>query len=241
MFESINEYIQRDKEKRQSHLDLEEQCYELGTNSKECRGLLAYYLGTTVPRGLKIVLCHACNNNACSNPKHLYWGTAKENRMDSNDKTNERVRKALKEKYGENWKDIVGRKAYRVNKERHERMRNPSKCTTEDINEIRRKLSKSKPEKPGWKRRFSKNLGQVPFESIDQLVETFCSDFYLYPDNRDCEMVREALLECSPKEKGWIKRLSKKLGVSHTHARRLSNRYCSDIEKWERKRPVKKK
>ena len=27
-------------------------------------------------------MCHACNNGKCSNPKHLYWGTASENRMD---------------------------------------------------------------------------------------------------------------------------------------------------------------
>lgn len=47
----------------------------LGSNHK---GVLAQYLDTTIPSG-RILLCHACHNAKCSNPKHLYWGTDKDN------------------------------------------------------------------------------------------------------------------------------------------------------------------
>jgi hypothetical protein len=85
MFILIEEYIQQDKPDRQKHLELTEDCIEIGTNSQQCRALLAHYVKTTVPRGYKIHLCHACNNDKCSNPKHLYWGTARENNLDIRD------------------------------------------------------------------------------------------------------------------------------------------------------------
>lgn len=83
----IEDYITETKEIRQSHLDLAESCIERGGPAKGglssyCKGLLAHVLDTTIPSGHKIHVCHACNNPACSNPKHLYWGTAKENRLD---------------------------------------------------------------------------------------------------------------------------------------------------------------
>ena len=40
------------------------------------------FAGTTIPSGKKIHVCHACNNAACSNPNHIYWGTASENAID---------------------------------------------------------------------------------------------------------------------------------------------------------------
>lgn len=83
MFQDIYEYIQRTREERQSHLRLDDSCIELGTNSQQCRALLAHKLSTTVPKGMSIHLCHACDNSGCSNPNHLYWGTAKENAEDS--------------------------------------------------------------------------------------------------------------------------------------------------------------
>lgn len=82
MFELIEKYILRTREERRSHLDLESKCVEIGGNSKEFRGLLAYSLGTTLPKGRHIQMCHACNNGGCSNVKHLYWGTAKDNHID---------------------------------------------------------------------------------------------------------------------------------------------------------------
>ena len=74
----IEEYIKLSKEKRQKHLRLNEACNERGGNSTQHRGILVEYLDTTFPTG-RILLCHACGNGKCSNPKHLYWGTDKEN------------------------------------------------------------------------------------------------------------------------------------------------------------------
>lgn len=74
----IKEYITRSREERQQHLQLTEPCCERGGNSTNHKGVLAQYLDTTIPSG-RILLCHACHNPKCSNPKHLYWGTDKEN------------------------------------------------------------------------------------------------------------------------------------------------------------------
>lgn len=74
----INEFILLSREDRRTHLKLEEPCCERGGNSTNHKGVLSQYLDTTIPSG-RILLCHACNNEKCSNPKHLYWGTDKEN------------------------------------------------------------------------------------------------------------------------------------------------------------------
>lgn len=80
----IEEYMLRSKEDRQMHIKLEEQCIERGGPEKGglsayCKGLLAHILDTSIPSGKFIYVCHACNNEKCSNPHHLYWGTPKEN------------------------------------------------------------------------------------------------------------------------------------------------------------------
>ena len=74
----ITEFIKESKEVRQSHLKLSDLCLERGGNSTNHKGVLAQFLGTTIPSG-RILLCHACHNPKCSNPQHLYWGTDKEN------------------------------------------------------------------------------------------------------------------------------------------------------------------
>lgn len=79
----IYEFITWTKEERQAHLDLSTPCVYRGTNSTECRGLLAHALNTTVPRGIGIHCCHACHDGRCSNWRHLYWGTAAENHADA--------------------------------------------------------------------------------------------------------------------------------------------------------------
>ena len=79
---NIYEYITLSKEERQQHLKLSEACVERGAGSYYFKGLLAHLLDTSVPTGHKIHLCHACNNAACGNPNHMYWGTAQENRQD---------------------------------------------------------------------------------------------------------------------------------------------------------------
>lgn len=77
----IQEYIRRSREERMAHIDLMKPCYEIGGNSTQFKAALAYRLGTTIPSG-RIMLCHACNNGACSNLKHLYWGTDADNNFD---------------------------------------------------------------------------------------------------------------------------------------------------------------
>jgi hypothetical protein len=74
----IIEFINRTREERRIHLQLDDACCERGGNSTNHKGVLAQYLDTTIPSG-RILLCHACHNAKCSNPKHLYWGTDKDN------------------------------------------------------------------------------------------------------------------------------------------------------------------
>jgi hypothetical protein len=83
MFVDIYEYMSKSKQERQVHLALTEPCILIGGFSKEYRALLAHYLGTTLPSGKSIHLAHACHNDGCSNPKHLYWATMSENMKDA--------------------------------------------------------------------------------------------------------------------------------------------------------------
>ena len=77
----VENWIQQSREIRTAHLQLDEACVERGGNSTVHRGVLAQYLDTNLPS--KVDLCHACHNDKCSNPKHLYWGTRKENVQDA--------------------------------------------------------------------------------------------------------------------------------------------------------------
>lgn len=96
----IYEYITLPKVERQSHLKLDEPCIERGAGSYYFKGLLAHVLDTTVPTGQKIHLCHACNNGACGNPNHLYWGTSQENRQDQVVNGGKTIWERTVEKYG---------------------------------------------------------------------------------------------------------------------------------------------
>lgn len=78
----LTEYITRNRDERRAHLDLNECCLERGGNSTNFKGVLAQFLNTDIPSG-RILLCHACNNGKCSNPKHLYWGTDQDNFVDA--------------------------------------------------------------------------------------------------------------------------------------------------------------
>ena len=80
--EDINEYINKPYTERTSHLELDTECREIGGNSTTFKGLLSHILGVTIPSSSKILLCHKCHNGKCSNPKHLYYGTPKENMND---------------------------------------------------------------------------------------------------------------------------------------------------------------
>lgn len=71
------------RDERRAHLRLSDPCLEIGgSGSKEYRGLKAHSRKTTIPTGRSILLCHGCHNPKCSNPDHLYWGTAKDNCLD---------------------------------------------------------------------------------------------------------------------------------------------------------------
>lgn len=78
----ILEYIKLSYSERTYHLDLNTECREIGGNSTSFKGLLSHELGVTIPSSSKILLCHKCHNGKCSNPKHLYYGTPKENIQD---------------------------------------------------------------------------------------------------------------------------------------------------------------
>lgn len=101
----IEEYILLSLDVRRAHLKLDEECIERGGPkngglSSYCKGLMAHILDTTIPSGMKIHICHACHNKHCSNPNHLYWGTAKENRLDSKINGAKNVLEYTIEKYG---------------------------------------------------------------------------------------------------------------------------------------------
>jgi hypothetical protein len=104
---NIREYILLPKCDRQKHLVLTDPCINglcenEGSLHHINRGRLSLFLGTSVPAGHGIQLCHACNNGRCSNPRHHYWGTPKENHQDQvANGTYKSLHQRTVEKYGE--------------------------------------------------------------------------------------------------------------------------------------------
>ena len=101
----IEEYLLLSLEERQLHLKLDDPCIERGGPEKGglssyCKGLMAHVHDTTIPSGMKIHVCHACNNGRCCNPNHLYWGTAKENYADMMANGGKTLWEKCVEKYG---------------------------------------------------------------------------------------------------------------------------------------------
>lgn len=96
----ITEYILLPKEERQAHLQLDESCIERGGQSMYLKGLLAHIHNTTIPSGKKIHVCHACHNGKCSNPNHVYWGTASENCLDRIANSGKTIWQSMIDKYG---------------------------------------------------------------------------------------------------------------------------------------------
>lgn len=84
MLKSILEYMLLSRNDRRLHLKLDESCDERGLiYSYHLTGLLAYLLGTTIPKkGDNAIVCHGCHNAKCSNPNHLYWGSYMDNHQD---------------------------------------------------------------------------------------------------------------------------------------------------------------
>lgn len=106
---NIEDYIKLSQSERQAHLDLDAPCLERGGSSPNFRGLLADRLGTTIPSGKKIYICHACHNGKCSNVAHLYWGTPSENWQDNiNNGTGHNPHQRMLAKHGpEKTKEIL--------------------------------------------------------------------------------------------------------------------------------------
>jgi len=103
MHTDIREYIKLDRSTRREHLDLNDVCIEIGGSSRDFRSHLAHSLMTTIPVGCRVIyLCHACNNDKCSNIKHLYWGTPKDNHIDLVESGRYKsLSQRTKEKYGD--------------------------------------------------------------------------------------------------------------------------------------------
>lgn len=91
----LTKYIKQLKEKRVAHIDLDSPCLintsiSRATRSRQGKKALLKVLGLTddVPnwKTKKIQLCHLCENHSengwCSNPEHIYIGTASENHQD---------------------------------------------------------------------------------------------------------------------------------------------------------------
>lgn len=111
----IDDYISLPLVDRQRHLDLTDPCLERGGPkngglSSCCKGLMAHILNTTIPTGVKILLCHACHNKLCSNPKHLYWGTPKENYNDTLSNGGKTLWEKVVGKYGYEGACLLGSK-----------------------------------------------------------------------------------------------------------------------------------
>jgi hypothetical protein len=178
MFENIENYIKRKINERQSHLILNEKCIEIGGyDSREFRGLLAHYLKTSIPTGFKIVLCHACGNNKCSNPNHLYWGTYSENLQDSKKhgtfKTpyENTVNKYGKKKASEMAKN-AGSKGGKIGG-------GHNKLNEDTISKYKKYLVDSKPEEYGWIKRMS-ILSGLTHTGIRKFVNKYCKEIKTY-------------------------------------------------------------
>ncbi len=138
----ITEFITRSREARRAHLVLSEACCERGGVSTQHKGVLAEYLQTTIPTG-RILLCHACHNGKCSNPKHLYWGT---------DKDNLAIDRAEQPGgYKNPWERSVQKYGYEEACARNSRMKLGNKCAA---------VNKGKPKSEEHKRKISLALKQ---------------------------------------------------------------------------------
>lgn len=136
----IEQYIQLPLEQRKAHLKLTEPCLERGGPKRrgnlsiQCRALVAHVLGTSIPHGHKIQVCHACNNSECSSPDHLYWGTTSDNWQDS---PRPSIWNSMVKKYGE------------------EQARNMQTRTKNFYSDIASKGNKGKPKSEEHRRKLS--------------------------------------------------------------------------------------
>lgn len=99
MYINLVDYMMQDRVHRRSHLRLDEDCIDIGGDSRLFRGLLAHHVKTTIDNK-KALVCHACHNPKCSNVNHLYWGTYSDNTQDSIENgTHVTIHERMKNKY----------------------------------------------------------------------------------------------------------------------------------------------
>jgi hypothetical protein len=179
MFEEITEYIKKDQNERLSHIDLSENCIEIGGyDSREYRGLLAHYLKTTIPTKKKIYLCHKCHNHNCSNVKHMYWGTPKENVNDAIENgTHLSIYERTIKKYGKKEAKRMNKKASKKGGKAKKKSLN--RLTQEKINFYRSCILKSDPEKYGWIKKAS-NLMEISHTQVKRFADSYCQDIDFY-------------------------------------------------------------
>ena len=146
---------------RQAHINLDEPCTEIGGyDSREYRGLMAHFLGTKIPTGLrKINLCHRCNNHRCSNPRHIYWGTIAENFHDTIEAGRKPINQLIEQKLEamssierETWLRTRASKAGKSGG-------GSNKLTVEEISLRRTFIMNAGFPRRGWVSRASKALG----------------------------------------------------------------------------------
>lgn len=153
----IAEFIKLSRDERRAHLNLLSGCCERGGNSTNHKGVLAQYLNTTIPSG-RILLCHACNNEKCSNPTHLYWGTDYDNLI---------IDGTLFDTHKSPWERLVEKYGYdeACNLNRH-------------LGNTNGAGNKNKPKSEEHKRKISENHkgGRKKNASVAKLVDA--TDFY---------------------------------------------------------------
>lgn len=174
----ISEYITLSKLERQGHLELSESCIEVGGSSPNFKGLLCHFLRTTMPIKIDgVLLCHACNNGKCSNCKHLYWGTHKDNWDDAQLIGNQKsFHQKCIEKFGE--KEWLLRLKSRGNRQfgAHGGW---NKLSDARLHEIRKILEKIQIGKYGWVITASKEL-QLSHTQVRRIVNKYFPELQAY-------------------------------------------------------------
>jgi hypothetical protein len=176
-FIDIKDYMKRERDERRSHLDLDDPCIEIGGDSRQFRSHLAFHLGTTIPKGKSVNLCHACNNDKCANPKHHYWGSHGDNIIDQYEcGARVPIWNTMIEKYGIEKASAMQRKAGRKGGLSGG---GKNKLTAAEIQDRRQIILECEPEKYGWIGRAAKALG-VSHTHVRRLVEEEMSDLKTY-------------------------------------------------------------